>query len=260
RLMDSDIQVDSESGIGSTFSFDILVPPSTIEVPVAAPERVVISYQGARKKALIVDDVEANRDVLKALLIDLGFDVCLAGNGLEGVAQALKTQPDVILMDIHMPVMDGLEAMRRIRHTAGMEQVTLIAISASVTKEDQDGAILAGANAFMGKPVQQTLLLEKLAEFLGLTLNYDALLDDKHADVTVGTAELVAPPGDEIDVLYQLARGGNMRDIRKRADHIEAMDIRYQAFAERLRQLAKTYQSKAILEMVNEYAQPRSSE
>ncbi|WP_232834760.1 ATP-binding protein [Rhodoferax ferrireducens] len=260
RLMDSDIQVDSEVGRGSTFSFEILVQPSTIEVPAATPERVVISYQGARKKALIVDDVEANRDVLKALLTDLGFDVGLAENGLEGVEQAFKTRPDVILMDIHMPVMDGLEAMRCIRHMAGMEQVTLIAISASVTPEDQDEAILAGANAFMGKPVQQTLLLEKLAEFLDLTLNYDALLDDKHADVTARTAELFAPPEDEIDVLYQLARGGNMRDIRKRADHIEAMDIRYQAFADRLRQLAKTYQSKAILEMVNEYAKPRSSE
>ncbi|EKE17374.1 MAG: hypothetical protein ACD_10C00478G0001, partial [uncultured bacterium] len=259
RLMDSDIQVVSESGIGSTFSFEILVPPSTIEVPLVAPEHVVIGYQGARKKALIVDDVDANRDVLKALLTDLGFDVCLAVNGLEGMAQAIKTQPDVILMDIHMPVMDGLEAMRRIRHTAGMEQVILIAISASVTQEDQDEATLAGANAFMGKPVQQVLLLEKLAGFLDLTLNYDALLDDTHADVATSTAEIFAPPEDEMDVLHQLARGGNMRDIRERADHIEAMDIRYQAFAERLRQLAKTYQSKAILAMVNEYAKSKSS-
>ncbi|OGB52719.1 MAG: hybrid sensor histidine kinase/response regulator [Burkholderiales bacterium RIFOXYC12_FULL_60_6] len=260
RLMDSDIQVDSEVGRGSTFSFEILVPLNTIEVPPAAPERVVISYQGARMKVLIVDDVEANRDVLKALLTDFGFDVGLATNGLDGVEQALKTRPDVILMDLHMPVMDGLEAMRRIRHTAGMEQVTLIAISASVTPEDHNEATLAGANAFMGKPIQQTLLLEKLAEFLDLTLNYDTLLDDTHADVTARTAELFAPPEEEIDVLYQLARGGNMRDIRKRADHIEAMDIRYRAFADQLRHLAKTYQSKAILEMVNKYAKPRPSE
>lgn len=260
RLMNSDIQVDSEMGVGSTFSFEILVPPSAMEVPAAAPERVVISYQGARKKVLIVDDVDVNRDVLNAVLTDVGFDIGLAENGLEAVEQAIKTRPDAILMDIHMPVMDGLEAMRRIRHTAGLEQVTLIAVSASVTREDHDAATRAGADAFMGKPLQQTLLLKNLAELLHLTLNYDALLDDKPAVATARTTELLAPPEDEIEILYQLARVGNMRDIRRRADHIEAMDTKYHAFAEKLRQLAKTYQSKAVLEMVKEYAKQGLSE
>ncbi|MET3132545.1 signal transduction histidine kinase [Oxalobacteraceae bacterium GrIS 1.11] len=256
RLMDSDIEVASVAGAGSTFSFDILVPLSSMEVSAAAAERMVIGYGGPRKKILIVDDIAANRDMLKDLLGSLGFEIELAENGLQGVQLAIAGQPDVILMDIVMPVMDGLEATRRIRATPGIELVCIIVISASVTMEGQHETILAGANAFMHKPVEQNGLLEKIGGFLGLPLIYEAAPDDAPAP----GAAMVAPPAAEIEALRQLAMEGNMRAIRQRADHIETLDVRYQAFAERLRQLAQTYQSKAILEMINACAQARNAQ
>ncbi len=258
RLMESDIAVRSEPGAGSSFSFAIEVGQSATEVRAAEAKRMVIAYQGPRRKVLIVDDIAANRDMLKDLLSGLDFAVELAENGLEGLQRALAEPPDVILMDIVMPVMDGLEATRRIRAEPAIAGVCIIAISASVSKEEQDDTLVAGANAFMTKPVDQNLLLEKIGDFLGLTLLYEAVPESGAAaapDSATAGGAMAAPPAAEIDRLHQLAKEGNMRDIREHADHIEALDPRYQAFAEKLRQLAKAYQSKAILDMVKEHAQ-----
>lgn len=263
RLMDSDIEVISELAVGSKFSFQIQVPLSSIAVASALPERLVIGYQGPRKTILIVDDVAANREMLQDLLGHVGFEIGLASNGVEGVAQAIAIHPDAILMDIVMPVMDGLEASRRIREHPAIHDVCIIAISASVAKEDQEGTMLAGANAFMSKPVQQNQLLEKIGEFLQLSLIYDSVDDAALAKLNAlnePTAALVAPPEQQIDVLCQLAREGNMREIRRYADYIDTLDGRYKAFTDKLRRLARGYQSKALVDMVNEYAQGRSLE
>ncbi|MFM9438199.1 signal transduction histidine kinase [Janthinobacterium sp. CG_23.3] len=138
RLMDSDIGVRSELGAGSAFFFEIHVGQSAMEVAPAGERRMVVAYQGARKRVLVVDDIAANRDMLKELLDTLGFDVELAENGLEGVQRAAANAPDVVLMDIVMPVMDGLEATRRIRALPGLARVAIIAISASVSKEEEE--------------------------------------------------------------------------------------------------------------------------
>jgi signal transduction histidine kinase len=256
RLMDSDIGVRSELGAGSAFFFEIRVGQSAMEVAPAGARRLVVGYQGPRQKVLVVDDIAANRDMLKELLDTLGFEVELAENGLEGVQRAAANAPDVVLMDIVMPVMDGLEATRRIRALPGLERVAIIAISASVSNEEEDDTLVAGANAFMTKPVDQNLLLEKIGGYLGLTLLYEAD-GEAPAAAPAGADGFTAPPDHEIEILVQLAKEGNMRDIRRQADHIEALDPRYQGFAERLRQLAKAYQSKAILEMVNFHAKER---
>ncbi|MES3023560.1 MAG: ATP-binding protein [Pseudomonadota bacterium] len=256
RLMDSELQVHSEVGAGSAFWFEIEAPLAGPGVAPASAERLVVGYEGPRKKILVVDDVDANRLVLKDLLEHVGFEIALAVNGREGVRVAGEWQPDAVLMDIVMPVMDGLEATRLIRAMPGRDGPRIIAISASVSREDEGATYEAGVDAFMSKPVRQNPLLEKLGELLGLTLAYE---DEAAEAPTAGAgddAEMVVPPAPEIEALCQLAREGNMRAIRKRADAIAADDARYAPFAAKLRLLANTYQSKAILDMVMHYAGP----
>ncbi|MGH8355663.1 MAG: ATP-binding protein, partial [Pseudomonas sp.] len=259
RMMDSDIRVSSQPGAGSRFWFELTLPLAQAEVAAAPEERLVSGYLGTRKKILIVDDVAANREMLRDLLSALGFDICLAANGREGLEQARAERPDMILMDVVMPVMDGLEATRRIRQTPSIAKVPIIAISASVTTEDQDESIVAGANAFMTKPVQQNVLLHKLGEYLGVSLVYEET-QGLAAALTASAGGLVAPPKDELEVLYELALVGNMRDIRRHADLIESLDAVLQPFAEKLRQLAKEYQSKAILELVEACVEREASQ
>jgi len=156
----------------------------------------------------------------------------------------------LILMDIMMPVMNGLEATRQIRAKPNMATVPIIAISASATPEDQRGSMVAGASAFMTKPIDQDDLLAQIGNFLGLVWDTEMPPREETATPNLEAAPSVVPPDNEMEILYQLARAGNMGDIRRHADHIAALDEKYRPFADKLISLAKSYRSKAILELV----------
>jgi signal transduction histidine kinase/DNA-binding NarL/FixJ family response regulator len=247
-LMGSDIQLDSTPGAGSRFWFDLAVCVALTEsaAPVAKPQSSVAGYQGPRRKVLVIDDVPGNRAMMVDYLQPLGFDVFEAENGLVGLERAHELQPDLILMDNVMPVMDGLEATRRLRSTAPLRSVPVIAISASATVADQQASLAGGANAFLPKPVDLGQLLAQIGQLLQLCWIPRAGETAADAD----DAELVAPPPDELEALYRLARLGNMRSIRDHADHLETLGDTYRPFARRLRLLADRFQSRAILDLV----------
>ena len=120
---------------------------------------------------------------------------------------------------------------------------------------DQKESQLAGCQAFLSKPVQEQKLLTVLAEHLQLTWTYD--LETKTTEETPATVEtiteeavLVAPPLEEIEVLYELAMLGSMKKIRQRAQHLEELDRKYIPFANKLKELAQGFQEKAILALV----------
>jgi len=256
RMMSSDIRVDSHPGQGSRFSFELLVPLVEVDIALRPARRRVSGYSGPVKTVLIVDDVVANREMLADLLRVLGFAIEEAADGKEALAQVERMPPDLILMDIMMPVMDGLEATRRIRQKPNLQTVPIIAISASATAEDQQGSMVAGASAFMTKPIDQDSLLMQIANFLGLVWDTETPPVEEVAPSQVGAAaSMIVPPKDEMDVLYDLALAGNMRDIRQHAEHIAALDDQYRSFADKLIGLAKSYQSKAILDLVEMHVQ-----
>jgi DNA-binding NtrC family response regulator len=161
--------------------------------------------------------------------------------------------PDLVLMDIRMPVMDGLEATRRIRADPKLQAVPIIANSASATPEDEQDSMIAGASAFLTKPIDQDDLMRRIADLLGLTWETEA--PGEPANRADGPA-MLAPPREEMEVLYELALVGNMRDIRQRAEHIAGLDGKYRPFAAKLSSLAKSYQSKAIVDLVESHMQP----
>jgi signal transduction histidine kinase/Na+/proline symporter/CheY-like chemotaxis protein len=249
RLMGSEIQVRSEGGKGSLFWFELDLPVAEVEVAQPITERIVIGYSGPRRKVLIVDDVPGNRAVLVDPLAELGFETFEAADGKEGLAQAQTIRPDLILMDIMMPVMDGLEATRGIRRTPTLKEVPVIAVSASASLEDHARSLGAGANVFVAKPIDLSSLLRQIGAQLNLTWIYKE--PEEKAAVEIEPAEpLVPAPPEEMKTLHELALMGNMGDIRLRADHLQALGEQYRPFAERLRHLAARYQSKAILALV----------
>jgi CheY-like chemotaxis protein len=247
RLMGGDIHVESQSGAGSMFWFEVSMPVAA-EVAILPVEKTVIDYQGPRKRILIVDDVVANRAMLVDLLSKLGFDTDEAANGEQGLAQARAMAPDLIVMDMVMPVMDGLEATRRLRATPGLQAIPVIAVSASATHEDQAQSLAAGANAFLAKPIEQANLLRQIGALLSLAWKSEELeVQEAHKGA------LVAPPRAELEALHALALTGNMRDILLWVGHLESLGGDYRPFAGKLRRLAGGYQSKAILALVNDY-------
>jgi CheY-like chemotaxis protein len=244
--MGSDIQIDSQPGKGSCFWFEIAVPAEA-ELAAIPAAPAITGYQGPRREVLIVDDVEANRAMLVDLLGGLGFGTAEAVNGQEGLELAQTIAPDLIVMDMVMPVMDGLEATRRIRRTPGIQAIPIIAVSASATPEDQAACLAAGTNAFLPKPIEQANLLRQIGTLLNLSWEHE---QTEVQEVREGP--LVAPPRAELQALHELALTGNMREIREWAANLAERDRQYRPFADRLRELADCYQSKAILDLVDE--------
>jgi PAS domain S-box-containing protein len=255
RLMGGDIRVTSELGAGSTFWFELEVP--VIEtVAVAPPERLVTGYEGPRKKVLVVDDVAANRAMAVDLLRQLDFDVSEAVNGRDGLEKAQAIRPDWILLDVVMPEMDGLEVARRLRQLPGFQDVPVIAMSASASRGDEQQSLAAGANAFVPKPIDLHNLLAQIAMLLKLEWTY-ALPRPEPTAPRETDGPLVAPPPQEMETLHRLALVGDMRAIVRQATHLTDLDERYRPFAARLCQLAKGYQSQAILSLVEQYLNGR---
>jgi len=183
RLMGSDIQLQSRIGQGSSFWFEIRVP---VVEPGEQEETIDVShvtgYAGARRSVLVVDDVEENRDLLCAMLVELGFECREARNGLEALQSAQQSRPDVILMDIKMPGMDGYEATRTLRLIEPLKQVPVIVVSANIAEDAIAQCLAVGANAFVTKPVQQSELLRIMARVAGIDW--------------VTTPDREAPPGE----------------------------------------------------------------
>jgi signal transduction histidine kinase/ligand-binding sensor domain-containing protein/DNA-binding NarL/FixJ family response regulator len=249
RLMGGDIQVRSEPEKGTAFWFELGLP-ITVAVPRLPDVELAVGYSGPRKKVLVVDDVPANRAVLTDFLSTLGFEVAQAENGEQVLNCISEFRPDSILMDGVMPVMDGLEATRRIRQTPGFEELPIIGVSASASGSDAAAHLAAGANAFLPKPVAFSRLLAEM----GTLMNIEWVYGSRAAEIakTVSNDEFVLPPREELAILHDLAAFGDISAIDERAEHLVALDERYRPFANRLHQLAVGFQSKAIRALIDE--------
>jgi two-component system cell cycle response regulator DivK len=118
------------------------------------------------KRILVVEDQEDNRRIMRDLLSSVGYEVVEAVSGEDGVRMAEMQVPDLILMDIQLPGLDGYEATRRIKANAGLRQIPIIAVTSYALSGDDARAFQAGCNAYVSKPYSPRALLAKIREFL----------------------------------------------------------------------------------------------
>lgn len=118
------------------------------------------------KLILVVEDQEDNRRILRDLLTNSGFDVIEAMNGLEGVSSAETYRPDLILMDIQLPGIDGYEATRRIKANTHLKKIPIIVITSYALSGDDLKALETGCDAYVAKPFSPRKLLAKIREYL----------------------------------------------------------------------------------------------
>src|SRR5471030_1179029 len=255
KLMGGEIRVESRVNVGSTFWFELQLPVTTgeiVEIGRRQPTAIATGYLGPRKRVLIVDDVPANRAVAVDMLASLGFETFEAADGHAGIEEAERLHPDVILMDIFMPGLNGQDSIRELRAKAGsLGKVLVIATSASAAGSDKIRSLTAGADAFLSKPIDQNRLLEQIAALLKLQWTYkpDATLVADHDT----DGPVVAPSGADMEALLYLARMGDMLEIQLWAQRIGELDKRHRPFAHQLSQLAQSYQSQEILRLTEKY-------
>jgi two-component system, cell cycle response regulator DivK len=118
------------------------------------------------KKILVVEDVDFNRDLLVQLLED-EYEVVTAADGAEGIRLAESVRPDLILMDLSLPVIDGWEATRRIKADGVLKSIPIIALSAHAMTGDEEKALQCGCDDYLSKPLHEDRLFEKLTKYVG---------------------------------------------------------------------------------------------
>src|SRR6266576_3387188 len=121
---------------------------------------------GMRKRILVVEDQEDNRQIVRDLLTANDYEMTEAENGEEALAAVAKDRPDLILMDIQLPVMDGYEVTRRIKADPALSSIPIIAVMSYALSGDEEKARAAGCNDFVPKPYSPRQLLAKIRDFL----------------------------------------------------------------------------------------------
>ena len=171
-LMGGDAGVESELGQGSTFWFTAkLQQRPGVVLPVPAEEPAVetaaaVARRVAGRRLLLVEDNPLNQEVAMDMLGDLGLSIDRAENGQDAVALAMQYDYDLILMDMQMPLMDGLEATRQIRGLPAGSRVVVVAMTANAFEEDREACMSAGMNDFLPKPVEPEALYRILLKWL----------------------------------------------------------------------------------------------
>jgi PAS domain S-box-containing protein len=248
RFMGGDLTVTCESAHGACFH--LALPITAAAHPLEGPSvgrgrRIVRLKPGQRPwRVLVVDDSDTNREILVKMLAPLGFTTTEAVDGQAGVEAFVAQAPHMVLMDVVMPVMDGREAIRRIRALPEGRDVPIIAVSASVFEEQLREIIQIGASDYLRKPLREEELLEKVARFLPAEFEYEgeevsATLPESEALSAEGLAEAMAllPEAARTELLgaaRQLDKGRIMALLNR-------LNGAPPGVADRIRSLAEAY-------------------
>ncbi|MFY7863350.1 PAS domain S-box protein [Roseateles sp.] len=170
ELMGGQVGVRSQPGQGSCFWVELPMAQaheSTLPTPSATGEQALLQLRGlGPRRVLLVDDVAINLEIASDLLRDAGLEVQVASDGLEALSLAQRESFDLVLMDLRMPKMGGIEATRELRQLPGYESVPVIALTAQAFEEDRKDCQQAGMNDHLSKPVLPELLYAKLLQWL----------------------------------------------------------------------------------------------
>ncbi len=255
-LLQGNITVKSKYGSGSTFRFSFSTKRGDVQdIIIQFPNRMVIGLKDKSEKftVLIADDRETNRELLSKLLSIVGIDVIEANNGEEAIREYQKWKPQLILMDMVMPVMDGFEATRRIKALDEKNETTIIAVTASVLEEQMDSIRMTGSSDIIRKPFKEAELFEKIRMHCNIEFEYAAKpespvqpAESKETKVESITATIEAIPADLKAKIVEAIEHGYRKKL---FGYIEELREHDQAISKTILKLVKSYQYEEALHL-----------
>jgi PAS domain S-box-containing protein len=265
EMMGGQLQVTSTLNEGSTFWFEIeLTEVANHSTTTAIDSRTITGYYGDRLKILVVDDKTENRMVLSDLLVPLGFIVAEAIDGYDCIRQAQIFAPDLILLDMVMPELDGHETTKQLRQLSMFEKTAIVMVSASAFSQDRELSLKVGCNAFIAKPVNPDNLFHTMRSLLNLEWQYDdlALGDpsltngfDNNRNIEEPTQPLIYPPKSTLDNLIQMARIGDILAIQDEVMLLQETDSVFTPFTKQILVYARDFQIRRIREFLESQQQ-----
>jgi len=262
ELMNGQLHVESTLSKGSLFWFALDLPATDSKSNKRiAEEPRIIGYQGPPQEILLVDDKWENRSVLQHLLSPLGFKIIEAKDGQEGLDKALQYQPDLILMDLVMPVLDGYKATYQMKQMPTLKDIKVIAISASVFEMNKQKSIEVGCNGFITKPVRMDILLEEIQRHLNLTWIYEEnqmgeesqLNHCQKSQLANPNSPPVVPSTQQATILFEYTKRGDINAIIDYIKQLEQTEPQLASFTNNIVQLAKELKIKQIRKIAKKY-------
>jgi CheY-like chemotaxis protein len=261
--MGGEITVNSQVGKGTIFQFYIqanLAIFSDIRSEELTRRVINLAPNQPNYRILVVDDNWTNRQLVIKVLKPLGFQLKEAENGQEAVTIWENWQPDLIFMDMRMPIMNGYEATQRIKqHLQAGQSTVIIALTASALQQDQLVSLSAGCDDFIRKPFRVDLLFEKLSEHLGISFIYEENLEDlktstlelnQLAELTPEVLELLAKP-----IVQELYQAGLKLNSRLVAEAVKKIPLSQESIGKLLTQLADDFRYDVIIDLTKAIAE-----
>ena len=253
-LMGGKISVNSEFGVGSTFKIELPVElANATDVMVEKNIKAVkcLSPNQPTWRILVVDDKLDNRLLLVSVLTNMGFQVREAENGQKAIREFQEWQPHLIWMDMRMPVMDGYEATAKIRQLEGGDKVKIIALTASVFKEQHQHIIDIGCDTVLYKPFHIPEIFATLVKYIGVNFIYEDTPTTSALPVTKKiSGEILGQL--PTDLRQKLHAAALLLDTHNVAVVIESIRAIAPEIADGLDELAKHYQFNQIIQMTEE--------
>jgi len=244
-LFGGELKVSSLLGQGSQFEFELdlkEVNPGDNSSLTSSTSLRIKDVVGCGYRILIADDKVANRSLLRDMLLPMGFFIFEVDNGQDCISQAIRSKPDIILMDSSMPGMDGLETCQHIRNHSEIKHTIVLITSANVFDSHRQQCHKAGANGFIAKPIQLDLLLNQLGLYIDLHSQQHKIEVNKY----ISSNPMVYPANHYLQELLDYAQQGDINAINQFLNEINQQDQKYTAFIKKVSRLTETFQIKKI--------------
>jgi CheY-like chemotaxis protein len=249
------VALQSTVGTGTTFSFDIPLQQFTgsiAERPETDTSGVyvdVTGYAGRTRSVLVADDADSNRRLLTDLLVPLGFSVDGASNGIEALENARQQKPDLVILDVVMPVSDGFEAFRSLRNDEELKDVPVIATSGSVAEQVRQECIRMGFAGFIEKPFHRDVVLGSIARVLNLEYTRRPSAGSREAP---DKKPVRTPSGPEARAIASGLRRGDIRGILRAIEELARERPEYRTYCDTLTSLTRGFKLQAIADLIPE--------
>ena len=256
RLMGGDITVLSTLGEGSTFTATVEVEPGGADGSRTqfSARRIIRLAPGTRPvRVIVVDDHPDSRSFLRNLFAEVGYEVVEARSGAETLSLVEHRVPDLVLLDINMPEMSGVELLKRLRERADGRTITVIAVSASVLGDADKAAVAVRADGFVRKPVEASEILELVGHKLGvryLVEGDDASSPEVQSQRSLLSARVLAVVAS--DARAEIRRAAERADAKRLRALLAELEMESPALANELKRLVDAFDYDTILTLATD--------